>query len=171
MVATRESQVFLGIKKLIEKKYPRFASFIVFEKRFKSCCFTQKLHYIENCILKDISRSLFWWLMFLVLYGESNRGLGRTWSNSNDIYHCWIQKKMKYLHISPDVVSTQWADFSEFARNFLTYQLLPIIQCIRIRTQSGYWNNFYLVRSLTATSISWNFLLISSLLFSANSSR
>ena len=63
----------------------------------------------------------------------------------------------------------------------LTYQLLPSLQCIHLRTQNSYLNKSYLVRSADQRSFSffhWQllqlfgvFFLISSLLCSANSSR
>ena len=61
----------------------------------------------------------------------------------------------------------------------LTYLLLPNLQCIRlilefisrkILPRSFSWSKIFFIFSLAATSISWNFVLISNLLFSAISS-
>ena len=78
-------------KILIGKNFFSSASFLGFEKWVQSTCATQKLHYAENLYISKFGGnqivSFFWRMMFLVLYRGSNRGLGRTWSNSNNVHH------------------------------------------------------------------------------------
>ena len=85
--------------------------------------------------------------MSLVLYCETNKGLSRTWSSSIYNYHCWFQKQVQFLHISPDIVSNQWFYFSEFAKTVLTSLLLSNLQCIHLLTKICYLTSFYLICS------------------------
>ena len=100
--------------------------------------------------------------MFQLLYRKPNRGLGITWLNSNPF---------KLLHMSPDVVSRQWTDFSEFARFVLTDLLLPLhFRCILLYTQIWCLISFYLVHSadqVTFSFVRWQLLLCLEYFFSS----